>query len=267
MNERKRPFAVVTGASSGIGLELARQFARHGYDLLIAAQHPRIHEAARELSASGTQVDSVETDLATYEGVEKLWQRIEQDGRPLDAIAINAGIGVSGDFAMDTSLEDELRLISLNVISPVHLAKRVLPVMLSEGRGKILFTSSIAGAMPSPFEAVYGASKAFLTSFAQAIRSELENKPVSITVLMPGATETEFFDRAGMKDTRLGASEKDDPAQVAKEGFEALMAGKDHVVAGSFKNKVQAAAGHVLPDPVVAGMHRRQSEPGSAGNH
>lgn len=249
MNESRRPFAVVTGASSGIGLELARQFARHGYDLLIAAQHSRIHEAARELSASGTQVDSLEADLATYGGVEKLWRRIQDEGRPLDAIAINAGIGVSGDFAMGTSLEDELRLISLNVIFTVHLAKRVLPVMLSEGRGKILFTTSIAGAMSSPFEAVYGASQAFLTSFAQAIRGELQNKPVSITVLMPGA------------------SEKDDPAVVAREGFEALMAGKDHVVAGSFRTRVQAPAGQVLPDPVVAGMHRGQSDPGSAGNH
>ena len=264
MNESTKPFAVVTGASSGIGLELARQFAQHGYDLLIAAQQPRIHDAARELSASGAHVDSVEADLATYEGVEKLWPRMQEDGRPLDAVAINAGIGVSGDFAVDTSLEDELRLISLNVISAVHLTKRVLPAMLREGKGKILFTSSVAGTMPSPFEAVYGASKAFLTSFAQAIRNELENTPVSITVLMPGATETEFFDRAGMKDTKLGASKKDDPAEVAKDGFEALMAGDDHVVAGSFKNKVQATGGHVLPDPLVAGLHRKQSEPGSA---
>ena len=117
--------------------------------------------------------------------------------------------------------------------------------------------------MPAPFEAVYGASKAFLTSFAQAIRNELKDSPVTITVLMPGATETEFFHRAGMDDTKIGASEKDDPAEVAKDGFEALMAGKDHVVAGSFKNKIQAAAGHLLPDPVIAGMHRKQSEPGS----
>jgi short-subunit dehydrogenase len=181
----------------------------------------------------------------------------------VDAIAINAGVGVGGDFA-GNDLNAELNLIRLNVISPVHLTKRVLQDMLQRGRGRILFTSSIAGTMPAPFEAVYGASKAFLTSFAQAIRNELKDTGITVTALMPGATETQFFHRAGLDDTKIGASEKDDAAEVAREGFEALMAGKDHVVAGSFKNKVQAAAGHVLPDPAVAQMHRKQSEPGSA---
>jgi uncharacterized protein len=173
-------------------------------------------------------------------------------------------LGVSGDFTRQTELDDELNLIHLNVISPVHLAKRVLKDMVARGKGRVLFTSSIAGTMPAPFEAVYGASKAFLSSFAQAIRNELKDTGVTITALMPGATETNFFHRAGMEDTKLGASEKDDPAEVAKDGFEALMAGKDHVVAGSFKNKVQAVAGHALPDPAVANMHRQMSEPGSA---
>ena len=145
----------------------------------------------------------------------------------------------------------------------MHLAKRVLKEMVARGQGRILFTSSIAGTMPSPFEAVYGASKAFLTSFAQAIRNELKDTGVTITTLMPGVTETNFFERAGMQDTKLGTSEKDDAAEVAKQGFEALMAGKDHVVAGSFKNKLQAAAAHILPDPTVANMHRKMSEPGS----
>jgi len=206
----------------------------------------------------------VQADLASYEGVEELYQTIKSSGRPVDSIAINAGVGVSGDFARDTSLQSELNLIRLNVISPVHLTKRVAKDMVQQGHGRILFTSSIAGTMPAPFEAVYGASKAFLTSFAQAIRNELKDTGVSVTALMPGATETDFFHRAGMDDTKLGVSEKDDAGEVAREGFEALMAGKDHVVAGSFKNKVQAAAGHVLPDPAVAQMHRKQSEPGSA---
>ena len=206
----------------------------------------------------------MQADLASYEGVEELYQTIKSSGRPVDSIAINAGVGVSGDFARDTSLQSELNLIRLNVISPVHLTKRVAKDMVQQGHGRILFTSSIAGTMPAPFEAVYGASKAFLTSFAQAIRNELKDTGVSVTALMPGATETDFFHRAGMDDTKLGVSEKDDAGEVAREGFEALMAGKDHVVAGSFKNKVQAAAGHVLPDPAVAQMHRKQSEPGSA---
>lgn len=259
-----RPLAVVTGASSGIGYELARQFAQHGFDLLIASQQGRIAEAANSLQTDGAGIETVQTDLASYEGVEVLCDRIDSIGRPVDAIAINAGVGVGGDFARDTDLRAELNLIQLNVVCPVHLTKRVVKNMLQAGRGRILFTSSIAGAMPAPFEAVYGASKAFLTSFAQAIRNELKDSNVTITVLMPGATETEFFRRAGLMDTKLGVEQKDNPAEVAREGFEALMAGKDHVVAGSFKNKLFAAAGHVMTDPAVAEVHRKQSEPGSA---
>jgi short-subunit dehydrogenase len=264
MTPSTRPFAVVTGASSGIGYELAREFAQHGFDLLITGQHEHIADAQLRLREYGTNVESVQADLATSEGVESLYSRITSGGRPVDAIAINAGVGVSGDFARDTDLEAELNLIRLNVICPVHLTKLIVKDMLIRGRGRILYTSSIAGTMPAPFEAVYGASKAFLTSFAQAVRNELKDTGISITVLMPGATETRFFDRAGMQDTKLGVSKKDDPAQVAKDGFEAMMEGKDHVVAGSFKNKVQSMAGHVLPDPTVAELHRKQSEPGSA---
>jgi short-subunit dehydrogenase len=259
-----RRLAVVTGASSGIGYELARQFAEHGFDLLINSSSERIRDAEQSLRDLGVQVESVEADLATYDGVEDLCIAIKDTGRTVDAIAINAGVGVSGDFARETDLDAELNLIGLNVVAPVHLAKRVLKDMIARGEGRILFTSSIAGTMPGPFDAVYNASKAFLTSFAQALRNELKDTQVTITVLMPGATDTEFFHRAGMEDTKLGASEKDDPAEVAREGYEALMAGKDHVVAGSFKNKVQAAAGHALPDPVMAEMHRKQAEPGSA---
>lgn len=260
----KNRFAVVTGASSGIGYELARQFAQNGFDLLIVSDSSRIADAAQSLRSTGVAVESVEADLATYEGVEQMSGAIEESGRPIDAIAINAGVGVSGDFARDTDLDDELNLIQLNVVSPVHLTKRILRNMLDRGEGRILFTSSIAGTMPAPFEAVYGASKAFLTSFAQAIRNELKDTHITITTLMPGATETNFFHRAGMEDTKVGANEKDNAAEVARQGYEALMAGKDHVVAGSFKNKLQAAAGHVLPDPLVAEMHRKQSEPGTA---
>lgn len=259
-----RPLAVITGASSGIGYELAKQFALNGFDLLISSQSDRLKDAERSLEQLGTNVESVQADLSTYEGVETLYEAMKSAGRAVDSVAINAGVGVSGDFARDTSLKSELNLIRLNVISPVHLTKRVASDMVQQGHGRILFTSSIAGAMPAPFEAVYGASKAFLTSFAQAIRNELKDTGVTVTALMPGATETDFFRRAGMQDTKIGASEKDDPEEVARQGFEALMAGKDHLVAGSFKNKVQAAAGHVLPDPAVAEMHRKQSEPGSA---
>lgn len=263
-NSSTQKFAVVTGASSGIGLELARQFAQHGYSLLIASSTPRIREAENDLRREGANVESLQVDLATEEGNQELYRAIQESGHRLDAIAINAGVGISGDFARETRLEDELNLIRLNVISPVHLTKLIAKEMIQNGGGKILYTSSIAGDMPGPYEAVYNASKAFLTSFGQAVRNELRDTKVTVTLLMPGATETDFFHRAGLEDTKIGASEKDDPAEVARQGFEAMMDGKDHVVAGSFMNKVQSVAGDVLPDTAVAGMHRKQSEPGSA---
>jgi short-subunit dehydrogenase len=258
-----KPFAVVTGASSGIGYQLAAQFAQHGFDLLVVAEDAGISDAAQELAVHGGAVQSLRADLATSEGVEALYQRIRSSGHALDAIAVNAGVGLSGAFA-DSDLEAQMKLIKLNVLSPVYLTHRVLKDLIARGHGRILFTSSIAATTPGPFEATYNASKAFLKSFAEAIRNELKDSGVTVTTLMPGATETNFFHRADADNTKLGASEKDDPVEVAREGFEALMAGKDHVVAGSFKNKVQAAAAHVLPDTVVAAMHRKQSEPGSA---
>jgi short-subunit dehydrogenase len=259
-----RPLAVVTGASSGIGYELAKQFAEHGYDLLIVGEHDRINHVAREMSNQySVQIEPFQANLATYDGVEMLYGRIQSMGRPLDVAVLNAGVGVGGDFARDTQLEDEIQLINLNVISTVHLTKRVVKDMLAQGQGKILFTSSIAATMAGAYEAVYSASKAFVQSFAQGIRNELKDTNIVITSLMPGATETEFFHRAGMEDTRIGSSKKDDPALVAKQGYEALIAGKDHVVAGSFKNKVMAVAAKILPHKVSAQAHRLMSKPGT----
>ncbi|HEY0604343.1 MAG TPA: SDR family NAD(P)-dependent oxidoreductase [Herpetosiphonaceae bacterium] len=258
-----RPLAVVTGASSGIGYELAKQFVEHGYDLVIAAEDAGINNAARDLSVLGTLVEPVQVDLATYDGVESLYAAIQATGRPIDAIAINAGVGVGGDFARQTDLQDELKMIQLNVVSTVHLAKRVVKDMLARGEGRILFTSSIAALMPGPFEAVYAATKAFVQSFSEALRNELKDTGVTVTALQPGPTETNFFHRAGLDDTRVGTSKKDDPAQVAEQGFEALMAGKDHVIAGSLKTKAQAAMTNVLPATANAEQHRKLAEPGS----
>jgi uncharacterized protein len=260
MENIKRSFAVVTGASSGIGLELAKQFAQHGFDLLIVADSPKITEAANALDGHSTAITHAQIDLATRGGVEELYDMIRGTGRPVDAIALNAGVGAGGDFVRDTSLDSDFNVIDLNIKSTVHLAKLVLKDMVHRGHGRVLFTSSIAATMPGTFNAVYNASKAFVQSFAQAIRNELKDTGVTITALMPGATETNFFHRAGMDDTKVGMSEKDDPADVAKSGFEALMAGDDHVVAGSFKNKVQATMAHVLPDTMTAEMHRKQAE-------
>jgi short-subunit dehydrogenase len=263
-SDNVRHLAVVTGASSGIGYELAKQFASNGFDLLVVAEDRGITEVARAFETLGAKVEAAQIDLASYDGVEALHRRIRAAGRPVGAVAINAGIGVSGDFARGTELEDELRLINLNVTSSVHLTKRVVADMLEHGHGRILFTSSIAATMPAPFMAVYGASKAFLLSFSEALRNELKDTEITVTALMPGPTETDFFDRAGMQDTKVGAAEKDDPAEVARQGFEALMAGKDKVVAGSFTNKLQATAAQVIPDQMAAQQHRKMAEPGSA---
>ncbi len=217
--------------------------------------------AGSTLEPLGARVETVQVDLATEEGVEELAQTLE--GRKVDAIAINAGVGVGGDFR-ETDLQAELRLVDLNCRSTVYLAKRVIPRMAQRGEGRVLFTASVASIMPAPFEAVYGASKAFVYSFAEALRNELKETGVTITALMPGPTETNFFHRAGMDDTKVGVQEKDDPEQVAREGFEALMAGNDHVVAGSAKNKMQAAATKFMPEQTKAEMHRGMAEPGSA---
>lgn len=257
------PLAVVTGASNGIGLELARQFGQHGFDLVVAAEDDGISPAAQELAAENVKVTPVQTDLAEYDGVEKLVERVRADGRPVAAVAVNAGVGVGGDFARDTDLQDELRLIALNVTSSVHLTKRLLPEMVARGSGKVLFTSSIAATSPGPWEAAYAASKAFLYSFSEAIRHELRDTGVTVTALLPGPTETEFFERAGMQDTRVATMDKSDPADVARDGFEALMAGKHSVVSGALRDKMQATAGKSMPEPAKAKMHGAQSKPGS----
>jgi short-subunit dehydrogenase len=262
MDTATQPLAVVTGASSGIGLELARQFAGNGFDLVIAAENAAIADAATELAAAGAHVQPVQVDLASRTGVELLWSTVTATGRPVDAVAINAGVGVNGRF-VDIDLDADLSLINLNVTSAVHLAKLVLRQMVERGSGRVLVTSSVAATMPGPYYATYAASKAFLQSFAQAVRHELRDSGVTVTALQPGPTDTDFFDRAGMADTKAGASAKDDPADVARQGFEALMAGKDHVVAGSVKNRAQTAAGKVLPEPAKAGIHARLTEPGS----
>jgi short-subunit dehydrogenase len=261
---QERRFAVVTGASSGIGFELAKILGEEGYDLLIAAEDGELTTALDELKGAGAGVEAHRVDLATEAGVIELYRHIQNTGRAVDVLALNAGIGAGGAFATETELSDELKLIDLNVRSTVHLCKLVVADMVERDEGRILFTSSIASTMPGAFQAVYNASKSFVQSFALAIRNELKDTGVTITALMPGPTETEFFERAEMEDTKIGSEEKDDPAEVARQGYDALMAGKEKVVGGSFKNKVQTVAGKVIPDSKKAEMHRQMAEPGSA---
>ena len=254
------PFAVVTGASQDIGRELARVFARNGYDLLITAGSEQIEEAGRELDALGTKVRTVESNLARYEAVEKLWQVVESTGRPVDVMAINAGVGVGGKF-LETDLEEEINLIQLNVASSVHLAKLVVRQMAGRGAGKILFTSSVAGTVAGPLEAVYGASKAFILSFSKSLRYELKDTGITVTALQPGSNGTHFFHRAGMDDIEMGSESKigHDPAQVAEQGFQALMEGKEHVYASSIRTEPQPELSKFVPESTKAKAHDRQS--------
>ena len=258
----ERPLALVTGASSGIGFELARQFAVNGFDLVINAEDDqRLVAAAELLRAEGAQVRAVQADLRAEDSVRGLYAQACTE-RPVDAAALNAGVGQGGRF-VHIDLADDLEIVDLNVRSTVHLAKLLLRDMVARDAGRVLITSSIASTMPGTFQATYNASKSFLQAFAEALAEELDDTAVVVTSLMPGPTETDFFRRADMLDTRVGAGSKDDPVQVAQQGFEALMAGKRRVVGGSVKTKVSEAANKVLPDQVKAVVHRKMAEPGS----
>lgn len=257
------PLAVVTGASSGIGFELARAFAERGYDLVVAAEDDGVERAAERLRAGGRGVEAVRVELAAPDGVDVLWARVEATGRAADAVAINAGVAVGGAFA-ETALDAELQLIALNVTSAVRLAKRAVRAMVARGSGRILITSSIAAAGPGPYMAVYSASKAFLLSFAEAVRHELRDTGVTVTALEPGATETPIFARGGMADTLIGAGPKTSAAEVARAGVEGLIAGEAHVVAGSLVERLQVAVSGVMPDAVKAAVAGKLAEPGSA---
>jgi len=254
-----KPFAIVTGASSGIGFELAALCAQEGFDLLVAADRPEIHAAADRCRGLSANVTVVETDLATTDGVDRLWAAVS--GRPVDALLANAGHGLGHAF-LDQDFADVRHVIDTNVTGTVYLVHLVGRAMRSRGQGRILLTGSIAGFMPGTYHAVYNGTKAFVDSFSFALRAELKDTGVTVTCLMPGATETDFFERAGMLDTKVGQGEKDDPADVARAGFDAMMRGDGDVVSG-WKNKLQSAIANITPAGVLAEQHRKMAEPGS----
>lgn len=256
-----RPLAVVTGASTGIGFELARCCADDGYDLLIAADEPEIERAAQRLRQAGATVEAVQADLATSEGIGRLLAAIGD--RPVDALLANAGRGLGRGF-LDQDFHAVRRVVDTNITGTIELLQRVGRMMRARGRGRILITGSIAGFMPGSYQAVYNGTKAFIDSFSFALREELKDSGVTVTCLMPGVTDTPFFERAGMLDTKVGSTpKKDDPAEVARNGYEAMKAGRGDVVSG-LKNKLQATLAHVTPAPVLARMHRKMAEPGTA---
>jgi short-subunit dehydrogenase len=262
MNQHARPLALVTGASTGIGYELARCCAENGFDLIVAADEARIEEAARALRGLGATVEAVEADLARTDGVDRLYGVAQRLGRPVDALLANAGRGLGKAF-LDQDFAEVMRVVDTNITGTLSLIHKVGRDMRSRGAGKILITGSIAGLMPGTYQAVYNGTKAFLDSFSFALRHELAESGVTVTCLMPGATETEFFERADMMDTKIGTVEKDDPAEVARQGFAAMMRGEGEIITG-WQNKLQAAIARLSPRDTLAEMHRRKAQPGTA---
>jgi uncharacterized protein len=251
-------FAIITGASTGIGLELARLAAADGHDLLLAADTP--FEAGRD--GFDTGAERMEVDLSTIEGVDRLLAAAR--GRQVDLLCANAGHGLGRAF-LDQDVADWRHVIDTNVTGTIYLLQQVLREMTARNAGKVLVTGSIAGFIPGSFNAVYNGTKAFVDNFTDALRNEIkECDGVTLTTLMPGPVETEFFERADMMDTSVGADpDKSDPADVAKDGYDAVMEGKSSIVSG-WKNKVQQAMANVTPAAILADQHRKLAEPGTA---
>ncbi len=258
----ERPLAIVTGASTGIGYELAKVCAREGFNLLVAADEPEIQGAAEDFRKLGAAVDAVQADLSTTEGVDALYAAVK--GRPVEALLANAGRGLGHGF-LDQDWAAARKVVDTNVVGTIYLLQKVGRDMRDRKQGRILITGSIAGFMPGTYQAVYNATKSFLDSFSFALRHEVRDQGITVTCLMPGATETEFFERADMMDTKVGTSKKETAAEVAETGFKAMMKGEGDVVSG-WKNKLQTAIASVTPAGLLAELHRAQAEPGSANN-
>ena len=253
--------AVVTGASTGIGYELAKCAAQDGYDLIIAADESRILQAGANLKEFGVSVEAVDTDLSTVQGVDKLMERVEADGRSVDLLMANAGRGLGKGF-LDQDFTEARKVVDTNITGTIYLVQQIGNHMRARGQGRILLTGSIAGFMPGSYQAVYNGTKAFINSFSFALREELKDSGVTVSCLMPGPTETEFFRRADLMDTSIGQAKKDDPADVARIGYDAMLDGEGDVVSG-WKNKLQAAVANVTPASMLAHQHAKMAEPGS----
>lgn len=253
-----RPLALVTGGSSGIGFELAKQFAQNGFDVVISGSSDKVEKSSQEIKKLGVECFAYQADAATYEGVQGLWDFVVSLDRPLEAAALNVGIGQGGAF-IDNKLEDDFKLIAINITGTVHMAKRVAQHMVANGKGRILITSSISATQPTPYETVYGPSKAFGFSFAESLREELRDTGVTVTALLPGATDSDFHKNAGMGNSAIGESKKNDKTEVARQGFEALMNDVDHIVGGDEETKQKAVENRTTPEVVKAQRHAKNA--------
>ncbi len=262
-------WALITGATSGIGYELAKLFAKDHYNLVIVARgQDGLENTASELrNAYSIQVTTIAKDLFIAGNSFELYDEVKEKGIEIDVLVNDAGQGQYGEF-IDTDIYRELEIIQLNISSLVVLTKQFLKDMAARGSGKILNLSSVASKTPGPFQSVYHGTKAFVQSFTEAVRNEVKDKGIVVTALLPGATNTDFFNKADMLDAKmiregLAEGKLDDPAKVAKDGYDALMSNDDMVVSG-FKNKVSVAMANVMPDAAVAAKVHKQQEPVTA---
>jgi short-subunit dehydrogenase len=258
--------ALITGATSGIGYELAKLFAQDHYNLIIVArsQEELDRTSAEFTQAYGVEVTTIAKDLFNREAPFELYEDIKAKGIQVDVLVNNAGQGQYGEF-VDTDINRELDIVQLNIGAYVVLTKYFLKEMVARNEGKILNVASIASKLPGPLQSVYHATKAFVLSFTEAVRNEIKDTNVTLTALMPGATDTDFFHKAEMEDAKLVREGKlDDPKEVAKDGYDALMAGEEKVISG-WKNKAQIVASNLLPDSVLAENIHKQSAPSQPG--
>jgi short-subunit dehydrogenase len=260
--ENSNKYALITGATSGIGYELAKLFVADHYNLVIVGRNQQeLDSKAEEFRQSGVEVTAIQKDLFDNGNAAALYEEVKSKGITIDVLVNNAGQGVYGEFK-DTDLERELGIINLNIAALVILTKLFLQDMVARNSGKILNLASIASKTPGPWQSVYHGTKAFVFSFTEAIREELKETEITVTALLPGATDTDFFNKADMLDSKA-VQDKDalsDPADVAKDGYEALMSGADKVTSG-LKNKIQVGMGNVTPDSMVAHQVYEQQKP------
>jgi len=256
-----RGYVLITGATSGIGLELAKLFVKDNYNLIIVARSEQeLQNTVETLKAiKPVEIMTIAKDLFRPEAAFELYDEIKQSGNQVDILVNDAGQGQYGEF-IQTDIRRELDIIQLNIASLVVLTKLFLQDMVQRGAGRILNLSSVASKSPGPLQSVYHGTKAFVQSFTEAVREEVKETGVSITALLPGATDTDFFNKADMLSSKIvQEGQLADPADVAKDGYEALMAGKDMVISG-FMNKVNVAMSNVMPDSAAAAnMHQKQA--------
>ncbi|MBT1704429.1 SDR family NAD(P)-dependent oxidoreductase [Chryseosolibacter indicus] len=254
-------YVLVTGASTGIGYELAKLFAKNGHNLIIVARaEGDLNKAAAEFESEGVAVFPMIKDLFEPKAPFELYEEIKSKGLTVDILVNNAGQGEYGTF-IDTDIERQLSIIQLNIASLTALTHLFLKDMVARNQGKILQLASIGSNFPGPYQSVYHATKSYVLSFTEALVNELKDTDVTITALQPGVTDTDFFNKAGAQNSKLveDKSKMADPAKVAKDGFEALMKGKDKIVSG-LKNKTMVGMSHMMPDTLKAEQIRMMSK-------